>query len=246
MLIALLADIHGNREGLEAVLGAARKDGADRFVLLGDLVGYGPDPEFVVETAARMAEEGAILIKGNHDEAVSLAKISMTENARLAMVWTQARMGAAHRAILESMAVQVRDDERLYVHASAAKPLSWPYLRSGGQAVECLAATDASHVFCGHTHLPAHFHALPGKAAQVFIPLTDREIPLSSIRRSVTVIGSVGQPRDGNRAACYAMIDTRRKSVTLRRAPYNAEETLRKIKASGLPEWLGMRLLIGR
>jgi predicted phosphodiesterase len=246
MRIAILTDIHGNREAFDAVLDAARRDSVDRFVLLGDLVGYGPDPEYIVEQSARLAEDGAVVIKGNHDEAVSLTKLSMSENARVAMLWTQPRMGRAHRDFLESLPMSHREGERLFVHASASQPAKWTYVNSAAAAAASLGATDAQHTYCGHTHLPAHFHALPGRAPAVFVPIANVAVPLSSIRRSVTVIGAVGQPRDGNAAACYGLLDVKEKTVTMRRIPYAADETLRKIKDYGLPAWLGMRLLVGR
>lgn len=246
MRIAILTDIHANREALDAVLDATRRDGVDRYVLLGDLVGYGPDPEYVVEQSARLRENGAILIKGNHDEAVSLSKLSMSENARVAMLWTQQRLGQAHRDFLESLPMTHREGDRLFVHASARDPARWAYVNSAAAAAASLAATDAHHTFCGHTHLPAHFHALAGRAPSVFVPIANVGLPLSAIRRSVTVIGAVGQPRDGNAAACYGLVDERERTVTMRRIPYAADETLRKIKDYGLPAWLGMRLLVGR
>jgi len=246
MRIGLLTDIHANREALDAVLAAARRDGVDRLVLLGDLVGYGPDPEYVVDTTARLVADGAIALKGNHDEAVSLKKLAMSENARVAMEWTQPRLDEAQKAFLAALPMTHEEDDRLFVHASASRPQDWLYVNSVAAAAASLAATAARYTFCGHTHLPAHFHSLGGRPPQVFVPIANTALPLSPLRRSVTVVGAVGQPRDGIAAACYGLLDLRERTVTMRRIPYAAEETLRKIKESGLPAWLGMRLLVGR
>ena len=246
MRIGLLTDIHANREALDAVLAAAAADAVDRIVLLGDLVGYGPDPEYVVERCARLAEEGAICIKGNHDEAAIVATYPMSENARAAMDWTRKRLGTDHARFLAGLPMQQSEDDRLYVHASADRPEKWHYVNSIAAAASCLAATAASHVFCGHTHKPAHFYSLNGRTPSVFVPIANVALPLSPIRRSVTVVGAVGQPRDGNAAACYGLLDLGERGITMRRVPYDSEATLSKIKAAGLPAWLGMRLQVGR
>ncbi len=122
----------------------------------------------------------------------------------------------------------------------------WPYLRHGKAARECLAATTAPLVLCGHTHVPAIHYALPGREPVCFTPLPQVAAPLSAIRRHVVVVGAVGQPRDGNPAACLALLDTDRREVTMIRVPYDTQETARKIAAAGLPDWLGLRLQIGR
>lgn len=246
MRIGLLTDIHANREALDAVLAAAAADRVDRFVLLGDLVGYGPDPEYVVERCARLVEDGAVCIKGNHDEAAIVSTYPMSENARVAMDWTRRRLGADHARFLAALPMEKTEDDRLYVHASAEKPEKWLYVNSIAAAATCLAATPARYVFCGHTHKPAHFFSLGGRTPSVFVPIANTALPLSPIRRSVTVVGAVGQPRDGNAAACYGLLDLGERCITMRRVPYDSETTLSKIKAADLPAWLGMRLQVGR
>lgn len=246
MRIGFLTDMHANREALDAVVAAAAADGVDRLVLLGDLVGYGPDPEYAVERCARLVEDGAICIKGNHDEAATVASYPMSENARVAMDWTRKRLGVDHARFLAGLPMEKAEDDRLYVHASADRPETWNYVNSIAAAAACLAATTARYVFCGHTHKPAHFYSLNGRTPSVFVPIANVALPLSPIRRSVTVVGAVGQPRDGNAAACYGLLDTAGRSITMRRVPYDSETTLSKIKAAGLPAWLGMRLQVGR
>src|SRR6186713_3242878 len=100
MRIAILSDIHANREAFDAVLEAVREHGPDELVLLGDLVGYGPDPVHVIEKAAHLMADGALCIMGNHDEAVALNLSNMTENARFAVQWTRERIAPAHLEFL--------------------------------------------------------------------------------------------------------------------------------------------------
>ncbi|RWA71283.1 metallophosphoesterase [Mesorhizobium sp.] len=246
MRVAILSDIHANREAFDAVLEAVGKQAPDQLVLLGDLVGYGPDPVYVVEKAADLVEGGAFCIKGNHDEAVAASPNGMTENARTAIEWTRERLAAKHFDFLARLPLSLRSEDRLYVHASAERPEKWLYIRDMDAAERCLSASDARFIFCGHTHIPAIYYALPGSRPIHFSPLDNVAAPLSALRRHLIVVGAVGQPRDRNPAACFALLDTSRHEVTMVRVPYDHEETARKVQASGLPTWLGMRLKIGR
>jgi diadenosine tetraphosphatase ApaH/serine/threonine PP2A family protein phosphatase len=246
MRIALIADIHANREALEAVLAAAGRDGCDRIVFLGDIIGYGPDPQFAIETVARMVTDGALAVLGNHDEAAGLTHATLDGNARIAMAWTRTQLSPDHVAFLDSLPLQIAEDDRLYVHASANQPDKWRYINGLAEAAQSLAATPARLTFCGHTHVPMHYHALAGRPPLAFRPLPDKPLPLSPLRRSLTVVGAAGQPRDGISAACYGLLDTAEKTITMRRVPYDVERTQQKIRDCGLPVWLGMRLAVGR
>ncbi len=246
MRLAVLTDLHANREATEAVLATVARLAPDRIVLLGDIVGYGPDPVFAVEAAARLVEDGALCLLGNHDEAAVQGPGGMTPHAHDAIVWTRGQLSPAHLAFLSSLKLTAELPGMLLVHASAAAPERWSYLRHEKAARECLAATQAPLVLCGHTHVPAIYYALPGREPVCFTPLPQVAAPLSAIRRHVVVVGAVGQPRDGNPAACLALVDTDRREVTMIRVPYDTQETARKIAAAGLPDWLGLRLQVGR
>ena len=246
MRIAILSDIHANREAFDAVLEVVEKQAADQLVLLGDLVGYGPDPVYVVEKAADLVEAGALCIMGNHDEAAASGRSGMTENARIAIEWTRERLARVHLDFLGKLPLSLRSEDRLYVHASAERWKKWAYIRDVDAAQRSLSSSDARFIFCGHTHIPTIYYALPGSRPVHFQPLSNVAAPLSELRRHLVIVGAVGQPRDGNPAACFALLDTERREVTMVRVPYDHEETARKIRASGLPGWLGMRLKIGR
>ena len=246
MRIAFLTDIHGNLEALNTTLQAAQTGGFDQLVILGDLVGYGPDPAAIVEIVGGLVDEGAVCIKGNHDEAVCATSAGMSENARIAADWTRGQLREPHLDFLSTLPMTLRQEDRLYVHASARKPEKWPYIRSADAADACLAATDARLVFAGHTHIPAVFHGLPGQKLATFVPHADVEMPISSIRRAVVVVGSVGQPRDGIAAACYGLFDAGQRTITMKRVPYDHTATAEKIRRAGLPFWLGDRLALGK
>jgi diadenosine tetraphosphatase ApaH/serine/threonine PP2A family protein phosphatase len=128
----------------------------------------------------------------------------------------------------------------------APRHRGWPYVSGTAAAERCLRATEVRNVFCGHTHVPAIFYALPDRTPIGFAPQDGFPAPLSTLRRHVVVVGAVGQPRDGNPAACFALLDEAARTVTTVRIPYDHETTARKIGAAGLPPWLGMRLKIGR
>jgi diadenosine tetraphosphatase ApaH/serine/threonine PP2A family protein phosphatase len=246
MRLAFLADIHANREALDAVLVAVRRVGADQIVLLGDLLGYGPDPVYAVETLGRMVADGAVSVQGNHDQAMFKGGGGMTPNARRAVEWTEGKLGDDHLRFLRGLPLTSEMADMLFVHASADAPEKWRYVGDSDAAGRSLSHTGARLVFCGHTHIPAFFHALPGRSPQLFRPISEKPVPISSIRRAVIVVGSVGQPRDRIAAACFGLFDTEAGTFTSHRVPYPADITFEKIKAAGLPEWLGMRLLIGR
>lgn len=246
MAIALLADIHGNLEALEACLRHVRGKGVGRLVFLGDYVGYGADPEAVTQKIMAAVEEGAIAVKGNHDAAIANPDISMNELARRAIDWTRSELSAGTSTFLGRLPLTAQEDSRLYVHADASNPADWNYVLDSEDAARSLAATAMPVTFCGHVHEPAIYsRSMTGKLTR-FVPVTDVAIPLLSQRRWLVVLGSVGQPRDGIAAASLAILDEARNELTFRRVPYDIEAAARKILAVGLPPSFAERLKHGR
>jgi diadenosine tetraphosphatase ApaH/serine/threonine PP2A family protein phosphatase len=245
MRIAFMTDIHGNREALAACLDHAAQNGIGRYVFLGDFVGYGADPGWVVDTVMAQVARGAIAILGNHDAAVLAGSTGMNEAASTAIAWTRAHLDDRQRAFLTDLPLFVEEKDRLYVHSSAFEPGQWHYVTELYAASKSLMATPAHVTFCGHTHVPALFHmSLTGKFAS-FDPVERVEIPLTPQRRWLAVIGSVGQPRDRDPAACYAVLDDERYVLTYVRVAYDIESAARKILAAGLPPVLAARLFEG-
>ncbi len=246
MLIALFADIHANQLALLACLERAENLGADKLVFLGDLVGYGPDPEKVIETVRPLHERGAVVVKGNHDHAVNEPREAMNERARQAIDWTRDRLNSDDKAYLEALPMTATDGENLYVHADASAPSAWIYVTDPELARRSLKASPATYTFCGHTHVPALYCLSATDKLTAHAPIAEVGVPVGSHRRWLAVIGAVGQPRDGNPAAAFATFDTNSKNLTFHRAPYDVDAQVSRVRRAGLPDVLAVRLLVGR
>lgn len=245
MRIALLSDIHANREAFEACLADAARRGAERLVLLGDLVGYGGDPAWAVARARELAAAGAILLKGNHDEAAVADRRGMTSDAAAAAAWTRGVLDAEAKRFLAALPLTAAEEDRLYVHAGAAQPERWDYVRNAEDARRSLEAVEARIVLCGHVHVPALYGLTATEKLVPFRPVADVPVPLAAPRRWLAVLGAVGQPRDRNPAAAYAMLDTATSELAMHRVPYDIAGAMARIRAAGLPDWLALRLAQG-
>lgn len=244
-LLALLADVHGNREALDACLADAKEHGATQFVFLGDLVGYGADPAYVVDLAMRKQSEGAILVRGNHDAAIMDGGYEMNDDARAAIDWTRENLGKEQRRFLANLPLTAELNDILFVHADASAPARWIYVTNVFGAQSSMRATPKRLTFCGHVHRQQLYRtSVFGRGAQT--PEADIPIGIEGPRKWLAVLGAVGQPRDNNPAAAYALYDTAAARLIFRRIPYDIPAAARKIRAAGLPEILAKRLFSGR
>ena len=245
MRLALITDVHGNKEGFAAVLADVAARGCDRIALLGDYVGYGPDPEWCCDKVMALAAAGAVCLQGNHDAAVEGGAQGFSTNARIALDWTRGRLRADQRAFLAGLPLTAQVGDTLLVHASAEAPAEWIYVTSVRTATGALRACTARLVFCGHVHVPTLYSADRGglvreQRCKIGVP-----VPLLQSRRWLAVIGSAGQPRDRDPSAGWALYDDVTEEVTFRRVPYDCGKTALKVRAAGLPEALALRLLSG-
>lgn len=245
MRTAVLSDIHGNREALQACLAHIARNPVDRIMFTGDIVGYGADPVWCLETVMEHVSKGAVAILGNHDEAVFKKECDMNAVALAAIEWTRSKLGPEHRTFLEELPILIEEGETLFVHASAAAPRAWPYITKTRDADTSLRYTSKRITICGHVHRPQYFHAMDGRPIEAFTPPAGIPIPLLKQRRWVLVVGSVGQPRDNNPAAAYSVFDSAQGKITMHRVAYDIDSAGRKIKAAGLPARLADRLLSG-
>lgn len=247
MRIGLLADLHANREATEACLEALARAGCERHAFLGDFVGYGADPGWVVDTVRRHVARGDAAVLGNHDAAIDdPASSQMHEQARAAIDWTRGQLDDGQRAFLRGLPLQVEEEDRLYVHANAWDPAGWSYLGTEQAARRSMNATGQRLTFCGHVHDPTlYFDSTVAGAASRFRPHPGVPIPLLPSRRWLAVAGSCGQPRDGNPAACCAWLDTGSQQLTFLRVPYDHARAAAKIRAAGLPDAFAQRLTEG-
>jgi diadenosine tetraphosphatase ApaH/serine/threonine PP2A family protein phosphatase len=243
MKLALITDIHANREAFEACLEQAHLHGAERLALLGDFIGYGADPSWVVTRVQDLVMQGAIAVRGNHDEAVVQGPgPNLIEEARRAIAWTREQLSPEQLTFLSALPYRVEDSGCLFVHANAHAPAGWEYILGRTEAVRSMHATDCRHTFCGHVHQPTLYHlSSTGKIAD-FTPVPGVAVPVPAHRQWLAIPGSAGQPRDGNPAACWAMFDNARHTLTFHRVPYDLETTSAKIIAAGLPRSLADRL----
>ena len=214
-------------------------------MLLGDYVGYGADPEWTVTTVMDLVDNGAMAVRGNHDNAVSNPSETLNIEAQVVIEWTRGELGFAERQFLKELPLTLTDDDRFYVHAEASQPNSWRYVNSVDAAARSINATTARVTFCGHVHRLQLYTVGSSGSITAFTPRTGSPIPLLPGRRWLAVLGSVGQPRDGNPSASYAVLDTERGELTYCRAPYDVAEAAARIRNRGLPIWLADRLALG-
>lgn len=242
MRLALLSDIHANLEALEACLRHAAAAGATQYAFLGDLVGYGADPEAVVQRVRDHVDRGAVAVKGNHDEAIGLAESYMNEMARDAIEWQRGQLSAGSKAFLAALPMVQRLGDACLVHASAASPERWPYVDSPAEAERSLAAADATWVFSGHVHVQELYFAGPRGRTSLFRPVPGTPVPVGRHRRWLALVGSVGQPRDRNPAAAYALFDQDAAKLSFHRVPYDRHAAAEKIRRAGYSDALAYRV----
>lgn len=243
MKIAVLSDIHSNLEALRACLAHAESQGAGQYAFLGDLVGYGADPVACLEIIQTLATRGAVVVRGNHDEAVLSGMCEqMNFSARDAIYWTRKQLTQQQRDFLQSLPMQVKQANTLYVHASADQPERWTYVASAKQAARCMHAAGTAFTFAGHVHSPVLYFTASQGTPRLFHPVPGVPIPIAPYRQWLAIVGSAGQPRDGNNAASYAMLDSEQHTLTFFRVPYDYMSAAKKILAAGLPQRLAQRL----
>jgi diadenosine tetraphosphatase ApaH/serine/threonine PP2A family protein phosphatase len=219
--VALLSDIHANLVALDAVLAALPP--VDAIWVMGDSVGYGPEP---ADTLARLRERGAVVVAGNHDRAVATGQGLELFNpvARTAAERHRAWLSAAERDALAELPLTLDVDGYSICHGSPRDPL-WEYVFDTRTAAASMSGLARSRFCVGHTHVPATFRV--GDAKVMINP------------------GSVGQPRDGDPRAAFALLDVATAAVDFRRVEYDVKETQRRMRDRKLPEMLADRLTFG-
>ena len=247
---AIISDIHGNLEALTAVLEDIRGKGVEEIICLGDIVGYGPNPTECLNRARGFT----LSILGNHEEAVLFRAGSrdFRVRAEVAIEWTKEQLfdvdptaGQGGLKFLHSLQETHEDGGELFVHGSPRQPLrDYVYpkdVRNRGKMQDIFARIPAL-CFCGHTHLPGVFEENGTFIHPEDLPMG---VYLTGSEKVMVNVGSVGQPRDGDRRSCYVTFDG--EAVVFRRVDYNIDETVKKIYAAkGLDRSLGDRLRAGK
>ncbi len=245
MRFGILSDIHGNLEALDAVLGALEGERIDRYLCLGDIVGYGASPNECLDLVTGLT---TVVIAGNHDHA-AIGKLDIaTFNpfAAEAARWTRRQLTPAGRRYLAELPYTRRIGDLYAVHASPADPPAWHYLTSLGRVIEGFEALPAGVTVCvlGHTHSPGIFESRIAEDRCREVPAQVHVMALES--RYIVNVGSVGQPRDGDPRAAYCVFDVGEGRLEIKRVSYDVETAQRKIRAAGLPDLLAERLAHGR
>jgi diadenosine tetraphosphatase ApaH/serine/threonine PP2A family protein phosphatase len=250
MKLALLSDLHANRRALTACLAHARAAGATQFAILGDLVGYGAEPAEVLDAVMALAAQGAIVLRGNHDDAALHPPQGEATAEQQSAGWTRAQLRADQLAFLSSLPLTATLHDALLVHASAHEPGQWEYVDRPAMATRCLRAAAAQwqlrKVFCGHVHEQLLYYRGADGRPQAFTPSPGVPVPLGAHRDWLALVGSVGQPRDGDPRAMYALLDVAQARLAFHRIPYDHAGAAAAIRASGLPEGFAQRLERGR
>ncbi len=251
MRLALLTDLHANREAFEACLAHAEGQRVDQYAFTGDFVGYGADPAWVVKTVMDYVDRGAVVVQGNHDYSVvrpvsrNAGPPQMHAEAREVIEWTRGQLDPEQMAFLANLPLTQQHGNAFFVHASAHDPVRWEYVTGIEEAERSLQASRSRIVFSGQVHAPALYRrTIEGRMGR-HVPEAGQRIPLQPQHQYLVLPGAVGQPRDQNNAACYAVFDDEARAITYFRVHYDHGAAARKVIAAGLPIVFAMRLVEG-
>lgn len=242
MRYGLISDIHGNLEALQAVYQEIDRLGVDDVLCLGDIIGYGPDPEKCIEL---VRDRASVILAGNHDHApIGLVNVTYFNTyAKQAVEWTAAKISKEAREFLEGCPLIHEYERFTIVHSTPSNPSAWEYILSIDDAVENFPFINTRCCFIGHSHVPV-----------IISKTADEQIQVQRLSRFVfqeqckyiVNIGSVGQPRDLDPRAAFAIFDDETFQYDLHRVKYDIGKVQRKILDRGLPPFLAERLALGQ
>ncbi len=241
MRYGILGDIHGNLEALETVVAGLRKEGVDHFISVGDVVGYGADPSACIQV---LRDIKATVVAGNHDWA-AIGKLDTTffnVYAKEAVDWTADTLSDEERRWIGDLPlIKIVDDNITVGHATLFEPDRFNYIQTYYDAARSINTMETPLAVLGHSHVPLAF--LMNESLRLSVAT---KIDLSKIKKALINVGSIGQPRDENAKAAYALYDSETQIYRLKRARYDIRKTCSKILEVGLPQILAERLKYGR
>ncbi len=238
MKIVVISDIHGNLEAMNMVLKYIKNMKEEkRVVCLGDIVGYGPNPTECFNIVQSLTDK---ICLGNHEDAIlDLGyDYQITKYARAAIRWSRRILSEEIKETVNSLPVQIEEDNILYTHASPDDPIQWKYIKNALDAYPSMAEMKYSLCFIGHSHIP-------GIYTDYGLQMDNNKAILSKEGKTIINVGSVGQPRDGSPMLSFAVFDDKDWNVDIIRIKYNYHETMAKIKKANLPIFLAERLSRG-
>ena len=241
MQYALFGDVHGNYDALKAVLSELDKIEPDAVFCLGDLVGYGAEPCECIEA---IRERKIACVVGNHDLAAAdaLSMDYFNDMARASVLWTRGKLSDEDLRYLTALPFQLECEMFTLVHGSVEDPASFDYILTLEDAAFSFEALEHEYAFTAHTHVPVTF-VRNGREVTATVAET---LLLPEESRALVNVGSVGQPRDRNPLAAFALFDSDEGRLSIRRVRYDVEAAVRKIVEAGLPPVNGYRLLLGQ
>ncbi len=242
MRYGIISDIHGNLEALGAVLEEIQKHKIDQLICLGDIVGYGANPNECIELVRQNCQ---VVLAGNHDYA-ALKKVdtsNFNNYAQDAIGWTIGNLKPESNAFLETLKVFHKVDQVYFVHSTPMDPTEWNYILSTFDAYQSFQEFQEQICFIGHSHVPIIFM---NRQRHRYDILEKKELHIDQKNRYIINVGSVGQPRDLDSRAAYGIFDDELRTFTLYRVEYDIEKTQAKMRAAGLPEFLIVRLQLGK
>ncbi len=241
MRYGIFSDIHSNLEAFEAVIKAYQKEKIDKYLCLGDVVGYGANPNECVDLLRALP---AVVVAGNHDWASvdSFSPENFNDNAKEAVIWTKGRLSEPNKDFLRELELVYSRDNYVLAHASLNEPQAFNYLLNINDCRLTFEFLKSQVCFIGHTHIPVVF--VQDEQGKRHYEDTGK-IRLKPGNKYVINAGSVGQPRDNIAGAAFCVWDTEKSEVEIKRVPYDVFMARQKIVDNGLPAFLGDRLLTG-
>ena len=241
MRYAVFADIHGNLEALEAVLGELQGEELEGLICAGDTVGYGADPN---ECIKKVRDFSVLNLAGNHDwAAVGKTDIGyFNQKAGEVIAWTKNKLTKENKEYLESLPLLIERDTFQLVHSSLNQPAYWNYIYSFFEAKDTFLLMKKNLLFIAHTHVPIIFFLSQGRVGYSFAT----HLRLKEGVKYIINVGSIGQPRDGDPRACYLLFDDKKREIIFKRVSYPIGKAQEKIRKAGLPEIEAARLAEGR
>ncbi len=242
MKIAIISDIHGNLEALNAVLKKIEEEKPDKIVCLGDIVGYGANPNECCDIVKKLTDK---IVMGNHDSAVCMKTPLdwFNPNARTAIEWTMKKLTPDNFDFLSKLPLTLKYENLLFVHASPNSPEEWKYILNAYDAYYELQVIKENVCFIGHSHVPVTF--MLDENLDIFM-IDREEFFIEGGKKYLINVGSVGQPRDFDPRASFGIYDTDKKHFRIIRVDYDIRLAQRKIIEADLPVILAERLLYGR
>ncbi len=242
MRYGIFSDIHSNLEALDAIIEAYRKEKIDKYLCVGDVVGYAASPKECIDKVKKLA---VITVAGNHDWAsVNLFSTDyFNPLAKIAVSWTERNLDKQDRYFLEGLALVYKNEDLALVHGTLDEPGDFNYMTDGYIASKTFELLETNICFVGHTHVPGVF--IKSKNSHIEYQ-EGSNIDIKEENKYIINVGSVGQPRDGNPQAAYCIYDTDKENIQIKRISYDIQTTRQKIINEGLPRFLGERLLLGR